>query len=69
MKKYLEITEVVPIFETSEFIRCEITDKTDTEITAIKQAMIDVMSGKDYRLTRHLCRHDEGGACELTVET
>uniref|UniRef100_A0A6M3LAC4 Uncharacterized protein n=1 Tax=viral metagenome TaxID=1070528 RepID=A0A6M3LAC4_9ZZZZ len=68
MKTYLELTEVVPEEEEPEFIRCEITDKTDTEITAIKQAMIDVMEGKKYTLTRHLCRHDEGGACELTTE-
>ena len=65
MKTYLEITEVVTIFETPEFIRCDVTDKTEVEISRIKDAMVDIMSGKNYRLVEHLCRHDESGACTM----
>ena len=63
MKKYLEVEEIVGIDEEAEFIRSEITDKTDAEIAKIKQAMIDIMSGKTYQLREHLCGHEERGKC------
>ena len=63
MKKYLELTETVVFPNIPDFIRAEITDKTEAEITDIQKAMIDVMSGKDYRLVEHTCGHDERGAC------
>ena len=63
MKKYLEIQEVVGVESIPEFIRSEITDKTDAEIAKIKQAMIDIMSGKTYQLREHLCGHEERGKC------
>ena len=65
MKKYLEATEIVDNETSPEFIRAEITDKTDAEIAEIKQAIIDIMSGKKYRLSEHLCRHDERGKCDF----
>jgi len=63
MKKYLEIQEVVGVESIPEFIRSEITDKTDAEIVEIKKAMIDIMSGKNYQLREHLCGHEERGEC------
>ena len=63
MKIYLEAQEIVSVFEQAEFIRSDITGMTDTEVEAVKKAMQDIMSGTNYRLTRHTCRHDENKTC------
>ena len=69
MKTYIEATEVVEGFEViPEFIRSDITDMTDTEIQAVKDVMKDIMTGKNYILQRHFCRHDESGSCEMIEE-
>lgn len=65
MKKYLEAKEIIEDGKSPEFIRAEITDKTDDEIAKIKQAIIDIMSGTKYILSEHLCGHDEKGKCEF----
>ena len=61
MKKYLEITETVTDeWESPDFIRAEITNKTDIEIAEIKNAMLDILPGK---VMEHLCGHEDRGAC------
>ena len=67
-KIYLEAIEIVPMGEEVEFIRAEVTDKTEVEIVEIKAAVKDIMAGVNYRLTRHICHHDMGGACETKGE-
>ena len=66
MRLYYEATENLPVDspEEPEFIRADITDKTDAERVVILQTIKDVMAGLDYRLIEHSCSHDEGGACQ-----
>ena len=63
MKIYCEAIEIVPLDVEPDFIRSDITEKTDAEKLAIQSAMEDVMSGKHYRLSTHYCYHEDGGAC------
>ena len=65
MRLYYEALEIVDMNETGEFIRADITDMTDKEKEDTLQAIKDVMSGKEYRLTEHICGHDEGKGCEM----
>jgi len=58
---YLEAFELVGEFDSAEFIRADVTDKTDIEIAAITKAIIEVMADRTYILTRHDCYHDEPG--------
>ena len=67
-KIYLEAVEIVEREEVAEFIRAEVTDKTEVEIVEIKAIVKDIMAGVNYRLTRHTCHHDFGGACESEQE-
>ena len=61
MKIYLEIREDTgDINVTPDFIRAEITDKTDIEIAEIKNAMLDILPGK---VMEHSCGHEDRGAC------
>jgi len=60
MRPYVEALELnIGLPDSPEFVRADITDKTDIEIAAITKAVIDVMGDKVYRLTRHDCGHDE----------
>ena len=63
MRLYYEAQEIVGFEEDSEFIRANVTDMTDKEKEDTLQAIKDVMSGKEYRLTEHICGHDEGLPC------
>ncbi|MBI4283259.1 MAG: hypothetical protein HY663_02175 [Chloroflexi bacterium] len=65
MKTYLEAQEIISEEATEEpdFIRADITDKTDSEIAEIKAAIEDIMAGTEYRFMKHLCGHDENRAC------
>lgn len=67
MRKYLEATEIVEANQEAEFIRADITDKTEQETTAIRQAIEDVMKGLVYTLSKHYCYHDEGGSCRVEL--
>ena len=60
---FLEANEIVPMNEIPDTIRAEITGKTDAEIAEIKQTIIDIMAGLNYRLVKHTCRHLEGLGC------
>ena len=65
MRIYFEAAETVPIDSeiSGEFIRADITDKTDAEIAEIRSAIEGIMAGVNYRLTKHTCGHDEGKSC------
>ncbi len=61
MKKYLEIGErAEPGQGLPDFLRIEITDKTDSETAEIKKAMLDVLSGT---VKLHICGHEDRQAC------
>ncbi len=70
MRVYLEATETLPLtsLEAADFIRADITSKTDAEVEAIKSDIKDIMVGLNYQLVRHICRHDEGEPCETINE-
>ena len=69
MKLYLEALETVAEREEAEFIRAEITGKTDNEVATIQSRMEDIMVGKHYQLSKHYCRHEDGGACNTEIIT
>uniref|UniRef100_A0A6M3IYW8 Uncharacterized protein n=1 Tax=viral metagenome TaxID=1070528 RepID=A0A6M3IYW8_9ZZZZ len=62
---YLEALEVVPNGETPEFIRVDITGKTDAEVASIKADVVAIMNGKTYLLRKHFCGHEDGLACRM----
>ena len=62
---YLEALEVVPNGETPEFIRVDITGKTDAEVASIKADVVAIMNGKTYILRRHLCVHEDDQTCQM----
>ncbi len=61
---YLEATELASIATDAEFIRAEITGKTEVEVAEIKDTIKEIMSGLNYKLVRHICHHDVGNPCE-----
>lgn len=63
MRIYLEATETVGMGEVADFIRADVTDKTDAKVEEIKGLIQDIMAGLDYRLAKHLCNHNTGGSC------
>lgn len=71
MKVYLESRETVPLGIEPEFIRADVTGRTEVEQSAIQTDIEAIMVGRSYSLVKHFCRHDDGGACtsELIKET
>lgn len=69
MREYLEAVELLAegAVEEPEFIRADITGKTEAEITSIQSDIEDVMTDRDYTLQRHYCGHDEGLPCRREV--
>lgn len=69
MREYLEVVETLPegALEEPEFIRVDITDRTEAEIAAIQADIEDIMSGRDYTLQGHSCGHDDGLPCRKEV--
>ena len=67
MKTYIEAYELIPEDATEEpdFIRADITDRTDSEIAEIKAVIEDIIAGKEYRFIKHLCGHDENKPCSM----
>lgn len=64
MRQYVEAMELnIEFPENPDFIRADITGKTDSEIAVITEVVREVMAGKIYRLTTHDCGHDESKAC------
>ena len=69
MRTYLEASEIIEMMEgIPEFIRADVTDMEESAIVKIKDAIVDTMSGKTYKLTMHYCNHDEGGSCTSEQE-
>ena len=64
MRLYLEASEMVDEEAEAEFIRADITDMTDKEKEDILSAIKDIMAGKKYRFTEHICGHDNHSGCK-----
>ena len=69
MRVYLEAQEQLPEDSTEEadFVRIDVTDKSEAERKEILSALREQFADKSYVIQYHLCRHDEGGACEIKV--
>lgn len=65
MRLYYDMWEKVE--RDPEFIRCDITGKSDSEKADVQAAMEDIMSGKSYRILEHLCGHDEMKLCTMEL--
>lgn len=65
MRLYLEAQEQIDIDQTivPEFIRIDVTDLTEAKQNKVKKAIEAVMRGRDYKLLRHICGHDEQKSC------
>ncbi len=68
-QQFLEALEILP--EGSrlqpDFIRTDITRKSSAEIAEIRTLIEAIMLGLNYRLTKHTCYHEDGGACKVEV--
>ena len=65
MRTYFEASEVISgdFLIEPDFVRAEVTDKTATEEADILTCIRDIMFGKEYRLIKHFCGHEEGKGC------
>ena len=63
MKVYIEAQGMAVEGTEPEFIRADITGKTQAEADAILEDIRAIMEGINCTLSRHFCLHDEGGAC------
>lgn len=64
MREYLELTEKVADKSlVPDFIRCDVTGKTQSEKDDVQAEMEAVMAGRFYQLERHLCSHDHYQHC------
>ena len=50
-----------------EFVRLDVTSKTQAERDAILVSLKDYMSGLTAVFTQHTCNHDDGGSCQSVV--
>ena len=69
MRLYYECTEVLPedSMEEPDFVRMDITDKSEDERAEILDAIKEQFDGKKYMLQLHYCRHDEYKPCVVEV--
>ena len=70
MRLYYECIEVLPEDTTEEepdFVRIDITDKSEDERAEILDVIKEQFKGKKYMLRLHKCRHDENKPCEARV--
>lgn len=71
MRVYIEAMEIVEgdeeFTEELDFVRIDVTEKTEQEREEIIQAIREQFAGKKYLLQLHICRHDEGEACSVSV--
>ncbi len=56
MRLYLEAKEIAE--EGGEFVRLDVTDKTQAEQDSILTALKDFMSGLSCNFIKHSCWHD-----------
>ena len=64
MRIYLEALEQVE----AEFVRLDVTDKTEAEKDTILTSLKDFMTGLSCQFTKHTCYHQEGGQPCVVVE-
>ena len=70
MRLYYEGIEVLPEDTTEEepdFVRVDITDKTESEKAEILDAIKEQFEGKKYMLQLHFCKHEEYKPCVVEV--
>ena|GEM_PF-1384023 len=69
MRVYLEAQEQLPegATEEADFVRIDVTDKSEAERKEILSALREQFADTSYVIRYHLCRHDEGGACEVRI--
>ena len=70
MRVYYECLELLPEDTTGEepdFVRIDITDKSETEKKEILSAIKEQFAGKKYMLRLHYCKHEEHEPCEVEV--
>lgn len=65
MRTYLEALEIVAFGQDAEFVRLDVTSKTEAERAAILVALKDVMTGITCTFSRHDCRHDTYQLCAV----
>ena len=63
MRIYYEVLEIVPVDQEPEFIRADVTDKTEAERAVILADIKDIMTGMTYILREHTHYHEEDKAC------
>lgn len=63
MRIYLESLEQVAWGQEAEFVRLDVTGKSQAEQDAILTQLKDFMTGLTCVFTRHYCYHDIKGSC------
>ncbi len=66
MRVYLEAEEQTVMGVSREFIRLDVTEKTEVERDNLLILLRDIMVGVDCKFYTHNCRHDEGLSCTRT---
>ena len=64
---YLEAIEQVGANQEAEFVRLDVTGKTQAERDAILVSLKDYMTGITTVFTSHTCNHDIGQSCPSQV--
>jgi len=68
MRLYYECIEVLPEDTTEpDFVRIDITDKSEDEKKEILSAIKEQFEGKKYMLRLHYCKHEEHEPCVVEV--
>jgi hypothetical protein len=64
LRVYVEAIEITTDEnENPDFVRIDVTGKTDSEINEIIEVVKELMAGTSFDLYIHYCRHDESGPC------
>lgn len=69
MRLYYECIELLPedSMEEPDFVRIDITDKSEDEKKEILSAIKEQFAGKKYMLRLHYCKHEEQELCVVEV--
>jgi len=70
VRVYYECLELLPEDTTEEepdFVRIDITDKSEDEKKEILSAIKEQFAGKKYMLRLHKCKHEEYEPCVVEV--
>ena len=68
MYLYLEALEQSVIDQPSEFVRLDVTDKTETEQADILTALKNYMVGISCTFQKHYCRYEDNDNNPCTTE-